>query len=48
VETTITLRDLVDGKIIEASKDHITILKDNRKFKIETKTSLIKEINKQQ
>lgn len=41
-----TLRDLVDGKIIEANKQHIVILKDGRTFEIELGSTIIREVNK--
>ncbi len=43
-----TLGDLIDGKIIEANKQRIVILKDGRKFEIEIGGTIIREVNKHQ
>jgi len=45
---TTTLRDLIDGKVIEANMQHIVISKDGRKFEIELGTTIIREMNKHQ
>lgn len=46
--TTATLRDLIDGKVIEVNTHYIVILKDDRKFQIGMGTPIVKEIKKQQ
>jgi len=45
---SITLRDLIGGKVIEANKQHIIITKDDKKFEIEIGTTTIREMNKHQ
>lgn len=43
-----TLRDLIDGQIIEVNAKYIVILKDDKRFQLEMGNPTVKEIKKQQ
>jgi len=44
----VILGDLLDGKVIQASKERIVILKNSKQFEVKFDDTTIKEINKHQ
>jgi len=43
---SITLADLVGGRVVEANKKRVVISKDGKTFEIEIGSTIIREMNK--
>jgi hypothetical protein len=42
----ISLKDLVDGTVVEANKERVIIMKDGKRYLIEFGSSVVKKIDK--